>query len=98
MYGMVHTMPWTESHKIGYIWANILYELYWEFVNHLDFDNNKYSASITKENILTVKLVVDDMKLPSCNPAFVSGRDAILQVEKSDCWRKVEMFNLVCIC
>ncbi|KAI8050397.1 Fungalysin metallopeptidase-domain-containing protein [Syncephalis plumigaleata] len=82
MYGMVHTMAWTEKHKIGEIWANILYELYWELVSKLGFDNDKYSANITKGNTLAVKLVVDGMKLQPCNPTFISGRDAILQAEK----------------
>ncbi|KAI9598470.1 Fungalysin metallopeptidase-domain-containing protein [Syncephalis fuscata] len=81
-YGLVYTFNWREWHKIGEIWANILYEMYWGFVEKLGFEENKYSANRNKGNTLAVQLVVDAMKLQPCNPTFISGRDAILQAEK----------------
>ncbi|KAI9595889.1 Fungalysin metallopeptidase-domain-containing protein [Syncephalis fuscata] len=75
-YGKVYTSGWDEVHAIGEIWANMLYEVYW----NLDF----YSADLTKGNTLATKLVIDGMKLQPCNPTFVSARDAILQAEQQN--------------
>ncbi|RKP28123.1 Fungalysin metallopeptidase-domain-containing protein [Syncephalis pseudoplumigaleata] len=81
-YGLVYTEEWAEEHRMGEIWANMLYEMYWSLVDKLGFQEDKYSVDTTKGNTLAAKLVIDGMKLQPCRPTFVSARDAILQAEQ----------------
>ncbi|KAI8051428.1 extracellular elastinolytic metallo proteinase [Syncephalis plumigaleata] len=83
-YGKVYTSGWDEVHSIGEIWANILYEMYWNLVDKLGYSSDFYSADLTKGNTLAVKLVIDGMKLQPCNPTFITARDAILQAEEQN--------------
>ncbi|RKP26407.1 Fungalysin metallopeptidase-domain-containing protein, partial [Syncephalis pseudoplumigaleata] len=83
-YGLVYTSGWSEVHSIGEIWANILYEMYWNLTEKLGYTADFYSADVTKGNTLATKLVVDGMKLQPCNPTFISARDAILQAEEQN--------------
>jgi extracellular elastinolytic metalloproteinase len=73
---------WTGVHPIGSVWAEILYEYYWNLVDKLGFTEDIYSADITKGNTLALKLVVDALKLQPCKPNFLTARDAILQAEE----------------
>ncbi|KAI9597854.1 hypothetical protein BDF19DRAFT_432849, partial [Syncephalis fuscata] len=57
-----------EEHKIGEIWATMLYEVYWSFVNKLGFQQNKYSPTF--------------QRIIPCNPTFLQARDAMLQAEQ----------------
>ncbi|KAI9591845.1 Fungalysin metallopeptidase-domain-containing protein, partial [Syncephalis fuscata] len=71
-----------EPHSAGEIWATMLYEVYWNFVNKLGFQENKYSVDLTKGNTLFLQIVVDALKLQPCNPTFLQARDAIIQAEQ----------------
>ncbi|KAI8057262.1 Fungalysin metallopeptidase-domain-containing protein, partial [Syncephalis plumigaleata] len=79
-YGLVYTNGWTRVHAIGEIWANMLYQMYWNLVDKLGYNEDKYSADLTK----AAKLVIDGMKLQPCRPTFISARDAILQAEQQN--------------
>ncbi|RKP23342.1 zinc-dependent metalloprotease [Syncephalis pseudoplumigaleata] len=81
-YGLINDPQWREVHSIGEIWANILYQLYWNLTDKLGYTNDKYSVDKSMGNTLTLKLVMDGMKLQPCNPTFVSARNAILQAEQ----------------
>ncbi|KAI9596336.1 Fungalysin metallopeptidase-domain-containing protein [Syncephalis fuscata] len=81
-YGLVYTGSWRSVHAMGEIWANILYQMYWNLVDKLGFSEDKYSVDTTKGNTLAAKLVIDGMKLQPCRPTFISARDAILQAEQ----------------
>ncbi|KAI9593712.1 Fungalysin metallopeptidase-domain-containing protein [Syncephalis fuscata] len=81
-YGLVFTSVWYSAHNIGEIWANILYEMYWNLVDKYGFNSNVYSADITKGNTLAIKLVLSGLKLQPCHPTFVSARDAIIQADQ----------------
>ncbi|KAI8057059.1 Fungalysin metallopeptidase-domain-containing protein [Syncephalis plumigaleata] len=73
---------WLESHKTGEVWAVMLYEMYWNLVTKLGFNEDRYSADITKGNTLALKIVVDALKLQVCRPNFINARDSILQAEQ----------------
>ncbi|KAI9596350.1 peptidase M36 [Syncephalis fuscata] len=81
-YGWVYGPKASEVHVIGTLWSNILYQMYWNLVDKIGFNNDKYSADITKGSTLTAQLIIDGMKLQPCRPTFVSARDAILQGEQ----------------
>jgi extracellular elastinolytic metalloproteinase len=74
---------WTPAHKAGEIWANMLYEMYWNLMAKTGkFNPDWYSADLTSGNTLSLALVVKAMMLQPCNPSFVQGRDAILQADQ----------------
>jgi len=68
-----------SPHYTGSIWAQMLWEVYWNLVNKHGFDADLYTG--TGGNNIAIQLVTDGLKLQPCNPGFVSGRDAILQAD-----------------
>ncbi|KAI9199671.1 Fungalysin metallopeptidase-domain-containing protein [Polychytrium aggregatum] len=70
-----------EIHKIGEIWASMLYEIYWNLVDKLGFDPNLQNASGGKGNTMMLQILTNALKLQPCNPTFVQARDAVLTAE-----------------
>jgi hypothetical protein len=70
-------------HGVGYVWATMLYEVYWNLVDAYGFNPNVYDAWSTGGNNLAIQLVVDGMKLQPCSPGFVDARDAILLADQA---------------
>lgn len=66
-------------HGVGEIWASMLWEMYWRFVERDGFSKNFYTGE--GGNNESFQLSVDGMKLQSCSPGFVDARDAILQAD-----------------
>jgi extracellular elastinolytic metalloproteinase len=83
-YSNIYTNEWTGVHQIAVVWINTLLEMYWNLVEKLEFNADKYSVDFTKGNTLAAKLIIDGMKLQPCHPTFVSARDAILQAEQQN--------------
>lgn len=77
-YGDVATQ--NGVHAIGEVWATVLWDLTWAFIDQYGFDPDVYNG--TGGNNKVLQLVVDGLKLQGCNPGFVSGRDAILQADE----------------
>ncbi|ARV06397.1 hypothetical protein BTO04_06630 [Polaribacter sp. SA4-10] len=70
----------TVPHGIGFVWATILWDMYWEMVDKYGFDQDLYYG--TGGNNMTMQLVMDGLKLSTCgNVGFVDGRDAILAAD-----------------
>ena len=69
-------------HGVGYAWATMLWEVYWNLIDKHGFNPNVYESWDTGGNNLAIQLVMDGMKLQSCRPGFVNGRDAILQADQ----------------
>ena len=67
-------------HGIGFVWATMLWDLTWAFIDEYGFDPDLYNG--TGGNNMAMQLVLDGMKLQPCNPGFVDGRDAILQADQ----------------
>ncbi len=69
-------------HGVGAVWANTLWEMYWNLVGELGYDPDLYYGS--GGNNIAYQLVLDGMKLQPCNPGFVTGRDAILAADQAN--------------
>lgn len=69
-------------HGVGYAWASMLWEVYWNLVAAHGFNADVYGESTTGGNNLAIQLVMDGMKLQPCSPGFVDGRDAILLADQ----------------
>ena len=70
-----------EPHGVGYVWATMLWDLYWNLVEKHGFNPNVYDAWDTGGNNLALQLVVDGMKFAPCEPGFVDARDAIIAAD-----------------
>ena len=69
----------TRPHGIGFVWATVLWDLTWAYIDKYGFDADLYSGGGGNNRIM--KLVIDGLKLQPCNPGFVDGRDAILAAD-----------------
>ncbi len=69
-------------HGVGAVWANMLWEMYWNLVGELGFDADLYYGN--GGNNIAYQLVMDGMKLQPCSPGFVTGRDAILAADQAN--------------
>lgn len=72
-----------EPHGVGYVWASMLWDLYWNLVDKYGFNPNHYESWKTGGNNLAIQLVVDGMKFSTCEPGFEDARDAILAADQA---------------
>ena len=72
-----------EPHGVGYVWASMLWDLYWNLVEKHGFNPNPYESWKTGGNNLAIQLVVDGMKFAPCEPGFEDARDAILAADQA---------------
>jgi extracellular elastinolytic metalloproteinase len=70
-----------EPHGVGYVWATMLWDLYWNLVDKHGFNPNPYESWKTGGNNLAIQLVVDGMKFSTCEPGFEDARDAIIAAD-----------------
>lgn len=70
-----------EPHGVGYVWATMLWDLYWNLVDEYGFNPNHYESWRTGGNNLAIQLVVDGMKFAPCEPGFEDARDAIIAAD-----------------
>lgn len=69
-------------HSIGFIWATMLWDLTWKYVEKYGY-NNIVTADKNSGTAKVLQLVMDGMKLQKCNPSFIDGRDAILAADEA---------------
>lgn len=79
-YTYVRTNTVSGSHAIGFIWATMLWDLTWKYIEKYGY-NSDVLASTTSGNAKAVQIVIDGLKLQACNPSFIDGRNAILQAD-----------------
>lgn len=79
-YTYARTNTVSGSHAIGFIWATMLWDLTWKYIEKYGY-NSDVLASATSGNAKVLQLVVDGLKLQACSPTFIDGRDAILQAD-----------------
>ncbi|MDG4650720.1 T9SS-dependent M36 family metallopeptidase [Chryseobacterium arthrosphaerae] len=79
-YTYVKTNTVSGPHAIGFIWATMLWDLTWKYIEKYGY-NSDVLASSTSGNAKVLQLVMDGLKLQSCNPSFIDGRDAILKAD-----------------
>ncbi|UTX47005.1 T9SS-dependent M36 family metallopeptidase [Chryseobacterium sp. MA9] len=78
--GIPVTVP--DVHSIGFIWASMLWDLNWKYVDKYGYNSNVL-ADPNSGSARVLQLVVDALKLQPCNPTFVQGRDAILAADQA---------------
>lgn len=66
-------------HGVGSVWAAMLWEVYWNFVDEYGYDSDIYHG--TGGNNKMLQLVLDGLKVTPCAPDFVQNRDAILAAD-----------------
>jgi len=69
----------SAPHPLGAVWAAMLWDMYWKFVDLYGFDpdwTNEESG-----NYKGAFLVMEGMKFQPCSPGFIEGRDAILAAD-----------------
>jgi hypothetical protein len=71
----------TRIHGTGSVWATVLWDLTWAYINKYGYDDNKYTG-IGGNNKL-MQIVLDGIKLMPCSPTFVSARDAIIAADQA---------------
>ncbi|RTZ10173.1 T9SS type A sorting domain-containing protein [Flavobacterium sp. GSP27] len=71
----------TSVHGVGSVWATMLWDLTWAYINKYDFDNNKYTGSGGNNRIM--RIVLDGIKLQVCSPTFVDARNAIIAADQA---------------
>ncbi len=69
----------TGPHRVGEVWASILWDLYWAFSDEYGWDPDIITGN--GGNNMAIQLVMDGMKYQACDPGFVDGRDAILKAD-----------------
>lgn len=79
-YGLTNNFQLSAPHGIGFVWATMLWDLTWEFINVYGYDPDLYNGDGGNNKVM--QLVIDGLKLQSCNPGFIDGRDAILQADQ----------------
>lgn len=70
----------TSVHGVGSVWATILWDLTWAYINKYGFDANKYNGNGGNNKVM--KIVLDGIKLQPCQPTFVEARDAIIRADQ----------------
>ena len=70
-----------QPHGGGEIWASALWALYWKFVDRYGFDPDLAGGS--GGNNKALQLVIDGLKMQSCNPTFVEARNALLAADQA---------------
>ncbi len=76
-----NTSAISQPHGIGFIWCTMLWEMTWELINVHGFDPDIYNG--TGGNNISMRLVIEGLKLTPCNPGFVDARDAILAADQA---------------
>ena len=67
-------------HSIGFVWASMLWDLHWEYVEKYGYASD-VTANSNSGSARVLQLVTDALKLQACNPSFIDGRNAILAAD-----------------
>lgn len=71
-----------ESHNRGEVWAAVLWDLTWAYIDKYGFDPDIYNG--TGGNNKVMRLVIDALKLQTCNTAsFISSRDNLFAADQA---------------
>ncbi len=72
-----------KPHGIGSVWATILWDLTWAYIQKYGFDPNIYTGNGGNNKVM--RLVLDGIKLQPCGNSlsFVNGRNAIIAADQA---------------
>jgi hypothetical protein len=79
-YASTNNTQFSRPHGVGSIWATMLWDLTWRFIDDYGFDPDVYNG--TGGNNIVMQLIMDSLKLQPCSPGFIDGRDAILEADR----------------
>lgn len=94
-YSIVGTTGYQAVHRVGTVWASILYEVLWNLEDRWGYradpfpafhegNNGTHRTAVPRHGRhLAMKLVLEGMKLQPCYPTFLSARDGILDADKA---------------
>ncbi|WP_042721301.1 T9SS-dependent M36 family metallopeptidase [Flavobacterium sp. B17] len=71
-----------DVHSIGFVWATMLWDLHWQYVAKYGYSSD-VTANTTNGSTRVLQLVTDALKLQTCYPTFIDGRDAILDADQA---------------
>ncbi|HWG95293.1 MAG TPA: M36 family metallopeptidase [Mycobacteriales bacterium] len=83
VYDEIKSSSVAAPHGVGWVWASMLWEVYWNLVAAHGFNPDLTGSWETGGNNLAVQLVMDGMKFQPCRPGFEDGRDAILAADRA---------------
>ena len=70
-----------RPHGVGSVWATMLWDLSWAYINKYGFNPNIYTGNGGNNKVM--QLVIDGLKLQPCLPSFVEGRDALIAADQA---------------
>ncbi|KAH9263661.1 hypothetical protein BASA83_012931 [Batrachochytrium salamandrivorans] len=70
-----------QRHALGEIWAVMLFEVYWNFVDAYGFSANLHDATQKEGNIIFLQLLVGTLMIQPCNPTFIFAYHAMLAAD-----------------
>lgn len=71
----------TSVHGVGSVWATMLWDLTWAYINKYGYDDNKYIGNGGNNRLM--RIVLDGIKLQPCSPSFVDARNAIIAADQA---------------
>ena len=80
-YSLLSSQTSGEPHNVGEIWATVLWEMTWGLIQNNGINPDLYNASSNAGNSIALKLVTEGMKLQTCRPGFLDGRNGILKAD-----------------
>ncbi|MTE26912.1 T9SS-dependent M36 family metallopeptidase [Winogradskyella ouciana] len=78
-YGDTNNPGLSVPHGVGFVWATVLWDLTWAYVDKYGFDPDLYNGNGGNNKVM--QLVLDGLKLQPCEPGFIDGRDALLAAD-----------------
>lgn len=69
-----------SPHRTGYVWASMIWDMNWKLIDKYGFSPDLYNGKAG--NNMALQLVMTGLKLQTCSPGFVDGRDAILMADE----------------
>lgn len=69
----------SAQHAVGSVWAQVLWEVYWELVDTHGFDADLYDALGGSGNQRAMLYVNEGMQNTACSPSFLAARDGIIR-------------------
>ncbi|KAH9257507.1 hypothetical protein BASA81_004269 [Batrachochytrium salamandrivorans] len=70
-----------DVYYLGEIWASLLLEVYWNFVDKYGFSADLHDATQRKGNIMFLQIFVGALMIQPCRPTFISARDSMLAAD-----------------
>ena len=78
-YNTIKNSSISKPHGIGSVWCTILWDMTWGLIDAYGFDTDIYDGA--GGNNTAMELVMEGLKLQTCSPGFIDGRDAILEAD-----------------